>query len=337
MAKQLYDYWFVQFDFPDENGRPYMSSGGKMVWNEILKKNIPAEWTVKKIADIADINALTISKDNGLLEILYLDTSNLSENRISEIQMFRLNEAPSRAQRMVKDRTILYSTVRPRLKHYGILCNPQSNLIVSTGFCTIDAKLKENAFWIYLFLTQNWVIDRLGSIADTAVSSYPSINSSDIENLYVCYPPKSVLGKFDDCVSSMFISIENNESENTKLKIQRDELLPLLMNGQVSVTRTAVNCDLSRYHVEIRRDAFLAQSSETPCATRRQEMLTIPEICTYDSFTLYVCFSQFVRMFFPVRRHDFFGLYVQISFGFLVVKKDNIVILYLLSYCKRIC
>jgi type I restriction enzyme S subunit len=244
MAKQLYDYWFVQFDFPDENGRPYKSSGGKMVWNEKLKQNIPAEWEAKKISDIADTNAHTISKDNGLLEILYLDTSNLNENRISETQMFRLNAAPSRAQRMVKDRTILYSTVRPRLKHYGILCNPQSNLIVSTGFCTIDAKPKENAYWIYLFLIQNWVVDRLGSIADTAVSSYPSINSSDIENLYVCYPPQSVLSKFDDCVSSMFISIENNESENSRLKIQRDELLPLLMNRQVIVTQPAINCDL---------------------------------------------------------------------------------------------
>ena len=53
MAKQLYDYWFVQFDFPDEDGKPYKSSGGAMVWNEKLKREIPQEWTAAKIKDVA--------------------------------------------------------------------------------------------------------------------------------------------------------------------------------------------------------------------------------------------------------------------------------------------
>ena len=67
-AKQLYDYWFVQFDFPDENGRPYKSNGGKMVWNEVLKREIPVEWEVKSVNDVSSICRGVSYKPNDLQE-----------------------------------------------------------------------------------------------------------------------------------------------------------------------------------------------------------------------------------------------------------------------------
>ena len=244
MARQLYDYWFVQFDFPDENGRPYKSSGGKMVWNEKLRREIPEGWIISTIGNIASLNISSLSKKDDLRELLYLDTSSLTENKIDTVQHIERDDAPSRAQRKVSKNTILYSTVRPRLKHFGILCNPPDNLIASTGFCTIDANNISYSFWLYLFLTEEKIIKNLSDIADTAVSSYPSIGPSDIEGLQVCLGNDGLMALFYEKVSALFEIIESNQNENNELQKQRDELLPLLMNGQVSVMPLATNCDL---------------------------------------------------------------------------------------------
>lgn len=245
MARQLYDYWFVQFDFPDENGKPYKSSGGKMVWNEKLKQELPEYWTVSTIGSLASLNKSSLSKKEKLDELIYLDTSNLTENKIDSLQRLKREDAPSRAQRKVKRNTILYSTVRPRLKHYGIICSPPETLIASTGFCTIDSNSLKYSFWLYLFLTEEKIINNLGDIADTAVSSYPSIGPSDIEGLQVCFGDEGLMNAFHEKVAPLFEIMESNQNENKALQKQRDELLPLLMNGQVSVMPTDVNCDLA--------------------------------------------------------------------------------------------
>ena len=235
LAKQLYDYWFVQFDFPDENGRPYKSSGGKMVWNEKIKREIPVKWEVKSLSSVAIVNQKSLSKEDILTGIEYLDTSSLTENNITETQQIFKEEAPSRAQRKVKQRTILYSTVRPRLKHYGILCNPASNLIVSTGFATIDALDIRLAYYIYYVLTQKSITEYLGSMADTAVSSYPSINPTDLESINVVIPDERLIKAFDETISPLYELKEDSAKTIQTLIKQRDELLPLLMNGQVSL------------------------------------------------------------------------------------------------------
>lgn len=242
MAKQLYDYWFAQFDFPNEEGKPYKSSGGEMVWNEKLRREIPEGWELQSYGKLCHINKATLSKKEDIQYIDYLDTSSLTKGVISETQELDRYQAPSRAQRKVEDLTILYSCVRPRLLHYGILCNPTTNLIASTGFATIDAIEKEYSLMLYMHLTTLDITEYLASIADTAVSSYPSINPSDIASLETLVPPKCIVRKFQERVEPMFRLKEKIRLENTNLIKQRDELLPLLMNSQVSV-----NYDLSPY------------------------------------------------------------------------------------------
>lgn len=145
-----------------------------------------------KLADIADFNKSSISKSETFKEIIYLDTSSITENVVSGTVIMNTKEAPSRAQRKVTNNTIIYSTVRPRLKHYGILSRPQNNFIVSTGFTTIDIKdLYKNKIdprYLYLLLTQPTITDYIGNIADTAVSAYPSINPSDLSSLCFMFP-----------------------------------------------------------------------------------------------------------------------------------------------------
>ena len=234
MAKQLYDYWFVQFDFPNEEGKPYKSSGGAMVWNERLKREIPIDWTCCSIKEMCDINKKTINKDEHK-QIEYLDTGSITQGHISNTEIYSVDMAPSRAQRKVEDLSILYSSVRPRLLHYGILSTPKENFIVSTGFVTLDAKCKKMALMVYYFLTSNTITEHLASIADTAVSSYPSISPDDIAYLDIVIPSNDIIQKYNDIVEPMFRKMSTLRKEIDSLTKQRNELLPLLMNGQASV------------------------------------------------------------------------------------------------------
>ena len=234
MAKQLYDYWFVQFDFPNEEGKPYKSSGGAMVYNERLKREIPIGWTCCSIKEMCDINKKTINKDEHK-QIEYLDTGSITQGHISNTEIYSVDMAPSRAQRKVEDLSILYSSVRPRLLHYGILSTPKENLIVSTGFVTLDAKYKKMALMVYYYLTSNTITEHLASIADTAVSSYPSISPDDIAYLDIVIPSNDNIQKYNDIVEPMFRKMSTLRKEIDSLTKRRDELLPLLMNGQASV------------------------------------------------------------------------------------------------------
>lgn len=243
MMKLLYDYWFVQFDFPNEEGKPYKSSGGKMVWNEKLKREIPKGWNVLKLGEHCSFNKRT---SNGYFNhpILYLDTSNITNNTIDELQFLNPSSdiIPSRARRLVQEGDIVYSTVRPNLKHFGIIMNPDYNMIVSTGFAVITANWSAYRYFIYQFLIQAATIENLSTIAQSAVSAYPSINTSDIENLDLVVPPDSMIEKYAKTACRLYLQIDTNYKEIKSLTKQRDELLPLLMNDQISV-----NSDLSAH------------------------------------------------------------------------------------------
>ena len=238
MAKRLYDYWFVQYDFPDKNGHPYKTTGGPMTYNPTLKREIPAGWEVKTLDEYLDCNKYSLTAKSSYDFIQYLDTSSLTENTLESLQRYGSQaESPSRAKRIVHANDILYSTVRPQQKHYGIIKNPAQNMIASTGFAILSCKYgAEYNDMFYLFLIQEKNLIKLSAIADSNASSYPSFNPSDLLNLSICLPEdiktiEPLVKKF----SSLFGIIERNQKENQKLTALRDKLLPLLMNGQVMV------------------------------------------------------------------------------------------------------
>ena len=141
-----------------------------------------------KIKDIFHTNAKTI-KSSKYDFINYLDTSSITENHINGVQKLYLkaDKIPSRAQRLIDKNTIVYSSVRPNLKHYGIIKKPLENMVVSTGFITLDIKDKtqNDANYMYYNLTQNKYTNYLHTIAVNSVSAYPSINPSDLENMEI--------------------------------------------------------------------------------------------------------------------------------------------------------
>ena len=181
-----------------------------------------------KLADIADFNKSSISKSETFKEIIYLDTSSITENVVSGTVIMNTKEAPSRAQRKVTNNTIIYSTVRPRLKHYGILSRPQNNFIVSTGFTTIDIKDlykdKIDPRYLYLLLTQPTITDYIGNIADTAVSAYPSINPSDLSSLCFMFPNYDIQKTIADIWNNYDRKIELNRAINQNLEAMAKQL-----------------------------------------------------------------------------------------------------------------
>jgi len=174
-----------------------------------------------KIAEICDINRETISRKKQDVVIHYLDTSSLTENSISNIQTMLLSEAPSRAQRIVNNDTILYSVVRPNLKHYGIMNNPVNNLIASTGFATLDLKDEfakiVDPLYLYYTLTLPSNTFHFQTIAGNSVSSYPSINPSDIGNLDVELPCLDVQRQIVAILKVLDSKIQLNEQINQNL------------------------------------------------------------------------------------------------------------------------
>lgn len=239
IAKQLYDYWFVQFDFPNENGRPYKSSNGVMVYNEQLKRDIPVGWEVKKLGDLCTFNKSSINNRNIPNRILYLDTSNLTKNTISELQELTANDTiPSRARRLIQNLSILYSTVRPNLCHYGIMVNPDDALVASTGFVTIDVDNREqlSPFALYLWLTTESNTQYLHNIATNSVSAYPSITSGDIERMLLAVPKNgSIMQDFHLQLNDIYNKIDANDKETRNLQKLLTTILPLLMAGQITL------------------------------------------------------------------------------------------------------
>lgn len=138
-----------------------------------------------KLSQLADFNVRNLTKKDVFETINYLDTSNITEGTIDTVVEYNLKEAPSRAKRKIKHNDIIYSTVRPKLKHYGIMKNCQENDIVSTGFTVISCHKDVNPDYIYTYLTLPFITDKLASIAEGAVSTYPSIRPKDLENIEI--------------------------------------------------------------------------------------------------------------------------------------------------------
>ena len=184
--------------------------------------------TIYTLAEIADLNQSSIRHEDDLQNIQYLDTGSIIENQIIEISTIPVAEAPSRARRKVKQNTIVYSTVRPRLRHYGILMNPPCNLIVSTGFITIDIKEeyknKVDARYLFLMLTRPEITEHIASKADSAASAYPSINPSDIMELKFKIPNIKVQTELANIWNSLDLKIELNRQINDNLEAMAKQL-----------------------------------------------------------------------------------------------------------------
>ena len=179
-----------------------------------------AEWSVYKIGDICKTNISSFSSKDNWGFVNYLDTGNITENVIDSIQYIDLSneKLPSRAKRKVKYNSIIYSTVRPNQRHYGIIKEQPENFLVSTGFAVLDVnEAIADADYIFYFLTQYENVELLHAIAEQSVSAYPSIKASDIEELEICLPDLDTQKKIAGILSSIDGKIDLNREINKNL------------------------------------------------------------------------------------------------------------------------
>ena len=203
------------------------------------------DWLETTLGEVILTNHQSYSKNDNWSFINYLDTGNITENNISDVQYLEvgIDKIPSRAKRKVDSGDIIYSTVRPNQKHFGVIRNPLDNMLVSTGFTTIRCKSAEaDTNFIYWFLVQPQIIEHLQSIGEQSASAYPSIKPSDIESLDIQLPPieeqkaiAHILGSLDD-------RIELNRQMNETLEAMAQALFkswfvdfdPVIDNALVS-------------------------------------------------------------------------------------------------------
>lgn len=175
------------------------------------------------LGDVVKINSSSYSAKDNLQYVNYLDTGNITNNVIDEIQRIDLSvdRLPSRAKRKVKYNSIIYSTVRPNQRHFGIIKEQPENFLVSTGFAVIDV-IEElaDADFIYYWLTQNKVVDLLHAIAEQSVSAYPSIKPSNIETLEILLPELHKQKRIASMLNVISEKIVINNSINSNLEQQ---------------------------------------------------------------------------------------------------------------------
>ena len=215
MAKQLYDYWFVQFDFPNEEGKPYKSSGGAMVWNEKLKREIPKEWMASNYTDLFTIgNGQTMPQNEGLVPAY-------GGNGI--VKMVEISNYPA---------CIIIGRVGANCGsiHYSkVPCWVSDNAI---SICSKNDDWQP--FLFYSLKLYNLSKNKGGS-------SQPLITHEALKHLYFPMSEKHI-NQFCHIVNELQDLIYSNQQEILKFTRQRDELLPLLMNGQATI-----NYHLSAY------------------------------------------------------------------------------------------
>ena len=231
----LYDYWFTQFNFPDDDGQPYKASNGLMVWNENINHIIPAGWQVKPMGTICSFrNGINYNKNvegnttyniinvrNISSSTLFLDESNFDEICLPRQQGDKY---------CVSDESIIIARSGiPGATR--ILCNPSSNIIFC-GFiicCTPYNNTLQNYLTLYLKQFEG------SSATQTGGSILKNVSQETLKNLLVPIPPQSLLNQFNDSVSHIYNLIIGNIKENVQLTTLRDWLLPMLMNGQATI------------------------------------------------------------------------------------------------------
>ena len=236
MAKQLYDYWFVQFDFPNEEGKPYKSSGGAMVYNERLKREIPVGWQVENLVDFAEIkNGATPSTSDDTNyggDIVWITPKDLSDQQSKFVYQGERNITKqgfdSCSTSMLPINSVLMSSRAP----IGLISIAKHEVCTNQGFKSFIPKNMEDSIYLYYYIKHHIKqIEQLGT-----GTTFKEVSRDDL-----CKFPILVVGANetykqwvelqDEIANKQFVLTK----EIASLTKQRDELLPLLMNGQASV------------------------------------------------------------------------------------------------------
>lgn len=241
MAKTLYDYWFTQFDFPDENGKPYCSSGGEMVWNDQLKREIPKGWDVRPLSHvISSINTGLNPRDNFILgngDIQYLTVKNLTTS--GTIDFSGCDTVDEQAREIIHKRSdisvgdILFASIAPLGRCYLIQNPPEKWDINESVFSIRRNASRVTSEFLYMYFISDTFIK--AATSSSTGSIFKGIRINTLLDIAAVIPPKDIVTAFTTQVKTLLALKEQKGTENRELTKLRDWLLPMLMNGQATV------------------------------------------------------------------------------------------------------
>lgn len=230
MAKTLYDYWFVQFDFPDENGKPYKSSGGEMVYNDTLKREIPKGWEVKSLWSIAKyFNGLSLQKyrpKNEYGDFLPVIKIREMNEGISANTEKASTEIPKEA--IINDGDILFSWSAT----LDVKIWTQGKGALNQHIFKVTSNQYPKSFYYFELLNY---LQHFKMMAELRKTTMGHITQDHLKQAFICIPSDALLSGLDQILSPIFQKIIILKKQNQQLAQLRDFLLPMLMNGQVGV------------------------------------------------------------------------------------------------------
>lgn len=235
MAKTLYDYWFVQFDFSDENGRPYRTSGGEMVWNEQLKREIPKGWTAKSLSEICKFrNGINYEKDClGDYTYRIANVRNITASSflmdVSDFDEIMLPKEQGNRYVLSKNDIIIARSGTPGATR--LVIDPSNNVIFCGFIICCTPSNPKHRLYLTHFLKQ---LEGTNA-TKTGGSILQNVSQDTLKSLQVALPNDFVLDRFNKKIESLVQMMQNIIDENRELIQLRDWLLPMLMNGQARV------------------------------------------------------------------------------------------------------
>lgn len=224
MLKTIYNYWFLQFDFPDKNGNPYKSSGGEMVWNDILKREIPENWDVIDMSQLLIKNTDTFDYNNSekTIDLSVMPSNSMCLSELNKSTNFNTNLFK------MKKGDILFGSIRPYLKKAGIA--PCDGAVAGTVYSYSVLNEFDYNYALITMVSSNFFNY---AIKNSKGTKMPVIGNEELMNYKIPYN-KEIVEKFNNQIEIKEL-ICNNIMQNQELKELRDFLLPLLMSGQVKL------------------------------------------------------------------------------------------------------
>ena len=240
--KLLYDYWFTQFDFPDDNGKPYRASGGAMVWNEQLKCEIPHDWSIGTVSDcVAKISTGLNPRDNFVLgngSIRYITVKNLTTT--GSLDFSGCDMIDEEARTIVHRRSdisvgdILFASIAPLGRCYLIQQEPTDWDINESVFSIRSKTDKITPEYLYLFFQSDSFIQKATNTSTGSI--FKGIRINTLLDTKMIIPELQVCRNFTSAIKPLLAEINNNSAETARLTTLRDWLLPMLMNGQATIS-----------------------------------------------------------------------------------------------------
>ena len=232
LAKTIYDYWFVQFDFPDKNGKPYKSSGGKMVWNEQLKREIPEGWEAGTVGDYVEIHRgasprpiQNFLSNTGLRWLKISDATNSNSPYIIEIEGHIRAEGITKTVALKSGDLVLSNSASPGIPKF-----------LGVDTCIHDGWLyfpRSEVSYEFLYLYFNKIKPSL--IPQGNGSVFKNLKTDILKVFPMLKPSQVILDLFDNVIKPIFAEIFLLVKATKETTSLRDSLLPILMNGQVEV------------------------------------------------------------------------------------------------------